>query len=45
MEIKIDELLEAMKGYGADTQPVTIGILKSILIELKFKKEQKSKIQ
>jgi hypothetical protein len=39
MKIEIEELLEAIKGYGDDTQVLTIGILKAILLDLNNKKE------
>ncbi len=43
MEIKIEELLEAMEGYGTDNQPLTIGLMKAILLDLKAKKEKKER--
>lgn len=38
MNIDINELLEAMKGYGSDDRPITIGILKAILEDIKNNK-------
>lgn len=36
--IEIDQLLESIKGYGTDAQPLTVGILKAILNDMKNKK-------
>jgi hypothetical protein len=37
----IEEILEVIKGYGSDDQPLTIGILKAILNELQIKEYRK----
>ena len=37
MNINIDELIKIINGYGTDSQPLTIGILKAILNELQSK--------
>ena len=40
MKIDLNQLIETIKGYGTDTQPLTIGLLKAILLEIKSKNEK-----
>lgn len=35
--IKVDDLIKILEGYGTYEQPITIGLLKDILIELNVK--------
>jgi len=41
MKIEIEELFEAIKGFGTDDKPMTIGLFKMILTDLKERKERK----
>ena len=40
MNIDLNQLIETIKGYGTDSQPLTIGLLKAILLEIKSKNEK-----
>ncbi len=43
MKISVDELLESIKGHGEDRQPLTVGLLKAILLDYKQRKERKQR--
>jgi len=40
MNIDLNQLIETIKGYGTNSQPLTIGLLTAILLEIKSKNEK-----